>query len=84
MLFRRMPGKLDRSGLALAYTFRAASIREHNPLPFLLQGADGGALGYAARRQPVYHSERSFIANAREHGLLQNWTPLSNLIIQRL
>jgi len=32
---------------------RLRPIREHNPLPFSAQGADGGAWVTRARRQPV-------------------------------
>lgn len=70
VLFAADPRQLDSQDWQLAYTFRAASIREHNPLPFLLKVL----LEVPGLRE---HAGSLFIilselySNALEHGLLQ-------------
>lgn len=61
---------LDGQDWQLAYTFRAASIREHNPLPFLLKVLmEVPGLREHAGRLFTILSE--LYSNALEHGLLQ-------------
>lgn len=61
---------LDGQDWQLVYTFRAASIREHNPLPFLLKVLmEVPGLREHAGRLFTILSE--LYSNALEHGLLQ-------------
>jgi CheY-like chemotaxis protein/serine phosphatase RsbU (regulator of sigma subunit) len=61
---------LDAQDWQLAYTFRAASIREHNPLPFLIKVLmEVPGLRSHAGRLFIILSE--LYSNALEHGLLQ-------------
>jgi CheY-like chemotaxis protein/anti-sigma regulatory factor (Ser/Thr protein kinase) len=61
---------LDGQDWQLAYTFRAASIREHNPLPFLFKVLMEvpGLRSHAGR---LFTILSELYSNALEHGLLQ-------------
>lgn len=61
---------LDGQDWQLVYTFRAASIREHNPLPFLLKVLMEvpGLREHAGRLFTILNE---LYSNALEHGLLQ-------------
>jgi len=65
-----MPGKLDAQDWHLAYTFRAASIREHNPLPFLLKVLME-VPGLREHGGSLFTILSELYSNALEHGLLQ-------------
>ena len=61
---------LDAQDWQLVYTFRAASIREHNPLPFLIKVLMEvpGLRSHAGR---LFTILSELYSNALEHGLLQ-------------
>ncbi|WP_339845169.1 fused response regulator/phosphatase [uncultured Halopseudomonas sp.] len=61
---------LDGQDWQLAYTFRAASIREHNPLPFLLKVLME-VPGLRAHAGRLFTILSELYSNALEHGLLQ-------------
>ncbi|GGC99102.1 fused response regulator/phosphatase [Halopseudomonas salina] len=61
---------LDSQDWQLAYTFRAASIREHNPLPFLLEVLME-VPGLRAHAGRLFTILSELYSNALEHGLLQ-------------
>ncbi len=62
--------QLDGQDWELAYTFRAASIREHNPLPFLLKVLME-VPGLRAHAGRLFTILSELYSNALEHGLLQ-------------
>lgn len=61
---------LDGQDWQLAYTFRAASIREHNPLPFLLKVLME-VPGLRAHAGRLFTILSELYSNALEHGLLK-------------
>lgn len=61
---------LDSQDWQLAYTFRAASVREHNPLPFLLEVLME-VPGLRAHAGRLFTILSELYSNALEHGLLQ-------------
>ena len=65
-------GSLDQAGQdwQLSYTFRAAAIREQNPLPFLLQTLMS-VPGLRSRAGSLFTVLSELYSNALEHGLLQ-------------
>ncbi|MFO7706353.1 MAG: fused response regulator/phosphatase [Halopseudomonas sp.] len=70
VLFQADARQLDSQDWQLAYTFRAASIREHNPLPFLFKVLmEVPGLREHAGSLLTILSE--LYSNALEHGLLQ-------------
>jgi CheY-like chemotaxis protein/anti-sigma regulatory factor (Ser/Thr protein kinase) len=61
---------LDGQDWQLAYTFRSASIREHNPLPFLLKVLME-VPGLRAHAGRLFTILSELYSNALEHGLLK-------------
>lgn len=70
MLFQPDARQLDAQDWHLAYTFRAASIREHNPLPFLLKVLME-VPGLREHGGSLFTILSELYSNALEHGLLQ-------------
>ncbi|WP_022962782.1 SpoIIE family protein phosphatase [Halopseudomonas pelagia] len=70
MLFQPDVRQLEAQDWHLAYTFRAASIREHNPLPFLLKVLME-VPGLREHGGSLFTILSELYSNALEHGLLQ-------------
>ncbi|KAA0694715.1 response regulator [Halopseudomonas laoshanensis] len=70
MLLQPDARQLDAQDWHLAYTFRAASIREHNPLPFLLKVLME-VPGLREHGGSLFTILSELYSNALEHGLLQ-------------